>query len=492
PRLTEVSASCISRRIRWQSSRKALPSKVSVTRRVVRCSSFTPRRSSRASRRRDTTAGDMPSARAAALRLPRAATATKVAICLKRSIGAKGTGARGAPSLPPVVSLRGVAPPVDPQPPSVRSRRLPAGGRRIIRRYVQRRAIQRPWQPAEARSKMSLRVRLTALVTIFALAMTAVAFLLPNLALESAGTAVWKERRETAEAGLRRDWARAQRDMAVTGPLLERAIEAPSAALATQWLQRPILASGASRGWVRAAQGTAPVERGDNINFHDAPGLEPLLVTARNAARASGLVVDGQRAAWVEVIGLPGTSAAAVLELSIDSRLARRLADAAGVEVALAGVPVRGGPVTRLGSDTTADFHQRLFDAAASFDARRRATDTGDSTDSIRLLRLEATDDIALVGAIANRDIGAGAQLEEFRLVPAAAPGGIALGGIIAIVVAASSIRKGILALDRAARELIAGRGQYQPVVRAGRDELAQLSATFNTMHEAEIGRAHV
>src|SRR5690606_23690248 len=124
-------------------------------------------------------------------------------------------------------------------------------------------------------------------------------------------------------------------------------------------------------------------------------------------------------------------------------------------------------------------------DAAASFDARRRATDTGDSTDSIRLLRLEATDDIALVGAIANRDIGAGAQLEEFRLLLAAALGGIALGGIIAIVVAASSIRKGILALDRAARELIAGRGQYQPVVRAGRDELAQLSATFNTMHEA-------
>lgn len=332
---------------------------------------------------------------------------------------------------------------------------------------------------------MSLRVRLTALVTIFALAMTAVAFLLPNLALESAGSAVWKERRETAEAGLRREWARAQRDMAVTGPLLERAIEAPSAAVATQWLDRAILASGASRGWVRAAQGTAPVERGDNINFHDAPGLEPLLVTARNAGRASGLVVDGQRAAWVEVIGLPGTSAAAVLELSIDSRLARRLADAAGVEVALAGVPVRGGPVTRLGSDTTADFHQRLFDAAASFDARRRATDTGDSTDSIRLLRLEATDDIALVGAIANRDIGAGAQLEEFRLLLAAALGGIALGGIIAIVVAASSIRKGILALDRAARELIAGRGQYQPVVRAGRDELAQLSATFNTMHEA-------
>src|SRR5690606_3221029 len=53
------------------------------------------------------------------------------------------------------------------------------------------------------------------------------------------------------------------------------------------------------------------------------------------------------------------------------------------------------------------------------------------------------------------------------------------------IVVAASSIRKGILALDRAARELIAGRGQYQPVVRAGRDELTQLSNTFNTMHEA-------
>lgn len=332
---------------------------------------------------------------------------------------------------------------------------------------------------------MSLRVRLIALVTVFALAMTAVAFLLPNLALQSAGSAVWKERRETAEVGVRREWTRAVRDLAVTGPLLERALGAPSAAVSAQWLERAVQASGASRGWVRRGQGVPVVEHGERMNFTRAPGLEPLLVTARNAGRAAGLVVDGLRAAWIEVIGLPGTDAAAVLELSVDSRLARRFADAAGVEIAFAGVPVAGGSTVRLGSDTTADWQQRLFAAAAAVDARRRATDTGDAADSIRLVRLETNDDIALVGAIANRDIGAGALLEEHRLILAIALGAIGLGGIVAVASAATSIRKGILALDRAARELIAGRGQYQPVVRAGRDELTQLSNTFNTMHEA-------
>src|SRR5690606_17723785 len=109
-----------------------------------------------------------------------------------------------------------------------------------------------------------------------------------------------------------------------------------------------------------------------------------------------------------------------------------------------------------------------------------------DAADSIRLVRLETNDDIALVGAIANRDIGAGALLEEHRLILAIALGAIGLGGIVAVASAATSIRKGILALDRAARELIAGRGQYQPVVRAGRDELTQLSHTFHTMRTAD------
>src|SRR5690606_9603696 len=133
----------------------------------------------------------------------------------------------------------------------------------------------------------------------------------------------------------------------------------------------------------------------------------------------------------------------------------------------------------------TAGYHERLFDAAGSVDARRRATDSGDDADSIRMVKLESLDNMALVGAIANRDIGAGALLEEYRLMLAIALGALGLGGVLATAVAASAARMGILALDRAARELIAGRGQYQPVVRAGRDELAQLSNTFNTMHEA-------
>src|SRR5690606_15222219 len=133
--------------------------------------------------------------------------------------------------------------------------------------------------------EMSLRVRLIALVTVFALAMTAVAFLLPNLALQSAGSAVWKERRETAEVGVRREWTRAVRDLAVTGPLLERALGAPSAAVSAQWLERAVQASGASRGWVRRGQGVPVVEHGERMNFTRAAGLEPLLVTARNAGQ---------------------------------------------------------------------------------------------------------------------------------------------------------------------------------------------------------------
>jgi diguanylate cyclase (GGDEF)-like protein len=335
------------------------------------------------------------------------------------------------------------------------------------------------------RPEMSLRVRLIALVSVLAIAMSAVAFLLPSLALESAGSAVWKERRETAEVGLRREWGRATRDLAVTGPLLERAIAASSAAVSSQWLERALQASGAARGWVKPAQGNAVVERGDSMNFRRAPALEPLLVTARNAGRASGLVLDGPRAAWVEVVGMPGTDAAAVLELPLDSRLARRFAESAGVEVALAGVPVKGGAVVRFGADALAVNHQRLFEAAATVDARRRASDTGDASDSVRLVKLEATDDVVLIGAMASRDVGAGRLLEEYRLAMAIALGAIGLGGILAVAFAASSLRRGILALDRAAREIITGRGQYQPVVRAGRDELAQLSSTFNTMHEA-------
>ena len=86
PALTLASALARSANRRWQSSRKALPSWVSVILRVVRTSSFTPRRSSRASMRRPITAGATPSALAAAVRLPRAATATKDSICLRRSM----------------------------------------------------------------------------------------------------------------------------------------------------------------------------------------------------------------------------------------------------------------------------------------------------------------------------------------------------------------------------------------------------------------------
>ncbi len=332
---------------------------------------------------------------------------------------------------------------------------------------------------------MSLRVRLVALVTVLAVAMTAVAFLLPNLALESAGALVWKERREAAEAGLRREWSNAVRDLAVTGPMLERTLDAPSAAVASQRLDRAVVAAGASRGWVQSARGSLVAEQGEGLNFRGTQALAPLLATARNAGRASGLVFDGQRAAWVDIVGVPNTDTAGVLELSIDSKLARRFASSVGVEIALAGVPAAGSGTLVLGSDATTSRQQQLFDAAASADALRRASDTGNDAESVRLVRLEAHEGATLVGAIAARDSGAGALLEEYRLVMALALLAIGLGGILAIAFAASSVRKGILALDRAARELIAGRGQYQPVVRAGRDELARLSKTFNTMHEA-------
>lgn len=331
---------------------------------------------------------------------------------------------------------------------------------------------------------MSLRIRLVALVTVLAVAMTAVAFLLPSLALESAGAVVWKERRESAEAGLRREWARMVRDLAVTGPMLEEALDAPGTAVAAQRLERAITAAGASRGWVRLGRGPV-VERGENMNFRGASDLAPLATTARNAGRAAGLVFDGQRAAWVEMVAKPGTDVIGALELSIDSRLARRLAESAGVEVALAGVPASGGGILRLGSDAAASQQGRLFDGMSAADVRRRAMDTGDAADSVRLVRLESLEDMALVGAIAAADTGAAALLEEYRLIMALALGGIALGGVLSVGAAAGSIRKGILALDRAARELIAGKGEYQPVVRTGRDELARLSSTFNTMHEA-------
>ena len=63
-----------------------MPSGVSVTLRVERLKSFTPRRSSSWSMRRPTIAGVMPSSRAAAERLPRWATSTKVVSSLKRSM----------------------------------------------------------------------------------------------------------------------------------------------------------------------------------------------------------------------------------------------------------------------------------------------------------------------------------------------------------------------------------------------------------------------
>src|SRR6185369_7363145 len=86
PALTLASALPRSASRRWQSSRKALPSWVSVMRRVVRTSSFTPRRSSSASRRRPMIAGATPSALAAAVRLPLEATETKDSSCLSLSI----------------------------------------------------------------------------------------------------------------------------------------------------------------------------------------------------------------------------------------------------------------------------------------------------------------------------------------------------------------------------------------------------------------------
>jgi hypothetical protein len=88
PSLTLASALAMSARMRWQSSRKALPSCVSVMRRVVRMKTFTPSRSSSASMRRPITAGATPSSAATAVRLPLAATATKDSICFNLSMGA--------------------------------------------------------------------------------------------------------------------------------------------------------------------------------------------------------------------------------------------------------------------------------------------------------------------------------------------------------------------------------------------------------------------
>ena len=86
PALTLASALAQSASRRWASSRKALPSGVRLIRRVVRTSSLTPRRASRPSMRRPITAGATPSDSAAAVKLPLVAAATKVSICLRRSM----------------------------------------------------------------------------------------------------------------------------------------------------------------------------------------------------------------------------------------------------------------------------------------------------------------------------------------------------------------------------------------------------------------------
>ena len=67
-----------------------MPSGVSVRRRVVRWISLTPSRASSESSRRPIIAGASPSCRAAALRLPRCATLTKVVISLNGSIVVSG------------------------------------------------------------------------------------------------------------------------------------------------------------------------------------------------------------------------------------------------------------------------------------------------------------------------------------------------------------------------------------------------------------------
>ena len=86
PALTLASALAKSASKRWQSSKKALPSWVSVMRLVVRTKSLTPKCASSASTRLPTTTGVAFSAIAAAVRLPRVATATKVSMCLRRSM----------------------------------------------------------------------------------------------------------------------------------------------------------------------------------------------------------------------------------------------------------------------------------------------------------------------------------------------------------------------------------------------------------------------
>ena len=86
PSLTLASALAKSMSKRWQSSKNAEPSWVRPMRRVVRTKSLTPKRDSSASSRRPMTAGATPSARAAPIKLPREATATKVSSCLSLSM----------------------------------------------------------------------------------------------------------------------------------------------------------------------------------------------------------------------------------------------------------------------------------------------------------------------------------------------------------------------------------------------------------------------
>ena len=98
PADTLASALATSASRRWQSSRKAAPSCVRLMRRVVRTRSLTPRCSSSASSRRPMMAGATPSARAAAVRLPRVATDTKDSKALSLSMGGI-IGTKCAPTL---------------------------------------------------------------------------------------------------------------------------------------------------------------------------------------------------------------------------------------------------------------------------------------------------------------------------------------------------------------------------------------------------------
>lgn len=335
---------------------------------------------------------------------------------------------------------------------------------------------------------MSLRFRLLALLGTVVLAMTCVAMILPGWTLVRAGNVAEQERLQFAEQGLQREWSAATTRLELAAGTLDRVRRAAGTEQAARLLEQAVRESGASRGSLLDAHGVERVVHGSSASLSGTASMAAILDQARRTGHGRGLVLGASRGAWVKAVGPagPGDDApVAVLELSLDSQLARRLAGSLGVELMLVGA-VNGTPGSvDLGAAVAPDRHELFLAGARKASLEHLRDGAVPASSGFRPVRLDGSGGAELVGMMAAGRGAAADVLAEHRLILVLALIGIGGAGLLAVAVAAGSIRRGILAIDEAARTLIVGRGRYEPVVRAGKDELAQLSHTFNTMQES-------